>query len=216
MKKLIALILAGLLCLSAFGCDKKQSKPNSPDGQNTPSVNIPTGCTVGDTANSELLSFTLDKADLTLACRYFTTQEFTSKNFENYLTPIEYDQVTPVVAEDGQTLIAFTFTLKNLDDKSQNYRGGDWYAVYQGKEYPLTQKSQKNITLSQSAVRKGDGNWEYNGPENAFLEPAQTYSFRVYGILPLAMEELTEAFELHIPLPTTGEDPLEVVYTINP
>lgn len=212
MKKLALFILALLLCLSVLGCNKKDPIAE----QTTPTVSLPADGKPGDNATTELLSFTLDKAELTLACRYFTSQEFTSKNFENYLTPIEYDQVTPLVAKEDQTLIAFTFTVKNLVAENQNYRGGDWYVIYQGEDYPLTQQSQKNITLSQSAVRKGDGNWEYNGPENAFLEPGISYTFRVYGILPLAKETLTEALELHIPLPTTGEEPLEAVYTINP
>lgn len=214
MKKAISVILAFVLCLSAWGCSKKNAKPNNP--QENSGVNIPSDGKTGDTASTELLSFTLDRADLTLACRYFTPAEFNSRDFENYLTPIEYDEVTPVVAKDGETLIAFTFTLKNLDDEKQNYRGGDWYVTYQGKNYPLTQQSQKNITLSQSAIRQENGKWDYNGPENAFLDPGKAYSFRTYGILPLDMDSLTEDFQLHIPLPTTGDEPVEMVYTIHP
>lgn len=214
MKKTASLILALLMCLSLFGCDKK--KADSTTAPDAPGVNIPTDCGTGDTATTELLSFTLDKADLTLACRYFTSEEFTSKRFDEYLTPIEYDNVTPLVAKEEETLVAFTFTVKNLSKESQNYRGGDWYVIYQGKEYPLTQQSQKNITLSQAAIRPENGDWAYNGPINTFLDPGKTYSFRTYGILPLRTESLNDTFELHIPLPTTGEEPVEAVYTINP
>lgn len=202
MKRIVSLIMALVLSLSVAGCSKKDAQEQTPQ--------------VGDPETTETLSFTLDSAELTLACRYFTSEEFTRKDFDDYLTPIEYDQVTPLVAKDEETLIAFTFTVKNLTGEQQNFRGGDWYVIYNGKEYKLTQQSQQNITLSQAVVSRDNGPWEYNGPINIFLEPGVTYTFRTYGILPLRTESLTDPFEIHIPMPSDEEEPVEAVYTINP
>ena len=101
MKKLLTLALAAVLALALAACSGGTSGPQAQE--ETPASPEPEYLSPGDTVSTDILTFTLDEAQLAVA--------LDSTLNENYAEPKEYDPQTdaqnPFVAATGHTYAAF-------------------------------------------------------------------------------------------------------------
>lgn len=116
MKKLIALFLAMVMCLSLAACGNKQinsGNSQTDDGTAAPNDNIQY-YKLGDTVSTDIFEFTLNAAEFTIALN--------NVNDDDRYTPKAYDPQddadNPYVAPVGHTYAAFSYTVSNLNRAS--------------------------------------------------------------------------------------------------
>ena len=185
MKRIIALVLAAVLCFSFAACGKS--------GDNT------TYYKLGDTVSSDILEFTLDKATLAIALNNIIDNDYCSPKEYNSQT----DNDNPFVCAKGHTYAAFTYTIKNID--RTNYNGVLPLVEAEYKDV----KSDKQVDGAQyfSALDewKPTGN-NANPPVYSWhfvLEPESPETYRSYIDIPVEADSLTDDFILTVNLPAS-------------
>lgn len=160
---------------------------------------------VGDSVETDILRFTLDRAELAVALENGMTlgvgapaDGFAGGNF--YL-PKEYDAAedakNPFVASKGHTLVSLVFTIENLDRGSIDlfgYNNGYIYIVYDGKSY-------KGEFKFGARNENGEGWKDYQSSNVLILSGASSY--KAYVDIPVEIEDLSSPFEIKLNLPSS-------------
>lgn len=189
---------------------------------------------VGDTVETDIARFTLDRAELAIALE---NSGAASVGYgadgladDNYFMPKEYnaeeDADNPYVAAKGNTLVSLTFTAENLDrdflylDDSDPE---DFFAVeYNGTVYTGDRDLDKNGAL---IVRYGVENVNGEGwkdyshmgmPVTSILmEVGQTSSFKCYIDIPVEIEDLSSPFKITVNLPNSDDETTPFTFAVN-
>lgn len=193
MRKRIIALLVVVLTVTSFLCA-------CGSGGNNPGVSL------GETVGTDICELTLNRADLTIA--------LDNTNNLNYFTPKEYDAANdndnPYVAAKGHTLVAFTYTLSNLDraeiDVDGSFNPNFITIKYDGKSYKEETKY---------GAESEDGlNWEKNNSSNVLLLAGEKAIFRAYIDIPVEPAALTDTFEMIFSLPNSDGKTEDFKYTI--
>ena len=162
----------------------------------TSEAEVNTYYNLGDTVSTDILEFTLDKAELAIALN--NTLD------ENYCLPKEYDAETdvnnPLVAAKGHSYAAFTYTISNLDRTAFNGQLPFITAEYQNE------KSSKQVDGAEYSWE--DNTWSQTG--NNLVDPVYSWMFvlktqekkrfRSFIDIPLEAESLNDEFYLTVEL----------------
>lgn len=185
LKKIIALVLVAVLCLSFAACSKSDNNTKY--------------YILGETVSSDILEFTLDKATLAIALNNIIDNDYCSPKEYNSQT----DNDNPFVCAKGHTYAAFTYTIKNID--RTNYNGVLPLVEAEYKDV----KSDKQVDGAQyfSALDewKPTGN-NANPPVYSWhfvLEPESPETYRSYIDIPVEADSLTDDFILTVNLPAS-------------
>lgn len=218
--KIGSLALAAALAFCLIGCSANQADSSESDEQRetqaaqeeeqeaeeeqTPKY------IVGDSVETPLVRFTLDRAELAIALDRSMTvgvgapaDGFAGGTF---LLPKEYDATedadNPFVASKGHTLVSLTFTFENLDRTSvELFQIENWrtiWVVYNGRSY--------GAELKLGAEAKGDSGWVDYKSSNIILPAGGSYSYKAYADIPVEIEPLNSPFEIKLNLPSNASE----------
>ena len=202
MKKLFALLIVVVLCLSLTACGKKDSDAKTPEVVKTPL--------------KEMVS--TDTAELTLEDCQFTY--YVSNNSATYVEPTDTPN-TMFAAKKGTCFVSMTVTVTNTDRGGSvsfgvsfgSWNPAEWNVKYNGETYDmygfdLNSDKYQSINLSYSAlVYKDSGKViKKNGSNNKLISAGETYTIRMFGIVPMEPSALTDGFDLEVKLPSSEGD----------
>lgn len=189
---------------------------------------------VGDTVETDVARFTLDRAELAIALENSgaATVGYGADGLadDNYFMPKEYnadeDANNPFVAAKGHTLVSLTFTAENLDRDFlylDDNNPEDFFAVdYNGTVYTGERDIDKDGTLD---VRYGVENINGEGwkdyshmgmPVSGILmEVGETASYKCYIDFPAEIEDLSSPFKVTVNLPNSSEETTPFTFVVN-
>lgn len=189
MKKLIALILALVLCLSFCACG---------------SGAIPTA-QIKETVSTDIIDLTLEHSKLT----YYVSNVST-----NYVEATD-EANSMFAAKVGTCYVSMTVTITNKDRGSLKFCDtpwdpADWSVTYNGVEYEmygfdLNADNYNNISLSYGAiVNRGNGKViDKVGTMSKTIDAGETITLRFFGIIKVDPESLKDGFELNVKVPNS-------------
>lgn len=228
MKKVIVLIFALIMVLGLVGCSSAPAEETTSTPQPTEEATQTPEATpvatesqmeeetletikelkLGETASTDIFELTLDNADLAIALE--------NSWDENFFLPKEYnaeeDSENPFVAATGHTLVAMTYTAKNLDGTSIEVDGTfnpTFITVeYNGEQYPLD--------TEYGCAKENGGEWEdIVGLGNVLLQANQQTTRRCYGDVSVETDSLDSMFKVIFHLPTSSGETEDFVYVVN-
>lgn len=202
MKRIIALLLALMMCLSLCGCGEDK----------TPKL------AVGETASTDIVDFTLKDAQFAV---------YLSPVGTNFVEPIE-DGDTIFTASVGHSFVSMTFTLKNndrggnlrFDGTFEDWAIDGWSVKYNGEEYNIKDldlndaNGNSHHSLSNSAIIHNNGTVEKYGLSTYILDAGAEVTIRTFGMLDVEPENLTDGFELTIQLPNSSGEFESFTYAV--
>lgn len=212
MKRTLALFLALLMALALCACGGNDDAATHTDVTTPPSEDAaaPTedvaGQPLGTTQSTDILEFTLDRADFCIALD--NSSRSMETNSTNYFLPKEYvaaeDSDNPYVAATGHTLVSFTYTIHNLDRTFKDLRPSITIG-YGGETYKLSPKYGWSRTLGEDAT--------YSEAGNMILDPDETLTRRGYVDIPVTAE-FTDELDFTISLPNSAGEGVEMTYHV--
>lgn len=173
-------------------------------------------CAVGDTVESDVMSFTLDAAQPTIAVENSGAATFgpgsDGLTVEGYFMPREYDpegdKDNPYVAAKGHTLIHLTFTAANLD-RDYVEVGDDLFTIRcNGEEYSA------DLDTFKLGARSVKGGWVSMDTINDLMEAGETSSYLCYVDIPVDTDDLGGEFEVVVNLPNSEGETSPFVYKV--
>lgn len=227
MKKLLALILALALCLSLCACGSgaqndaaAQDSSTELAGETTPE---PTPepepkYAIGDTVSTDLVTLTLDASEPAVALSNEWGMSGSDEWGNIVYTPKEYDASkdanNPFVAGKGHTLIYFCITMTNQDRTRLEYASSSsdlsrYYTIEYNGNTTAELKTGAMISNVAHYVGNSRGGATKIEPNSWFdstilsLEPGETATARLYFVIPVNPEELTEGYTLSFELPNS-------------
>lgn len=209
MKRPLALFLALLMALSLCACGGDNAAEPTEDAV-APTENA-AGQPLGTTQSTDILEFTLNRADLCVALN----NEWGSSmgGGEDYFLPKEYvaseDKDNPCVAATGHTLVSFTYTIHSLDRADQNLEptitigyAGETYTFappFDSPKYGWAHTLGEDPRSSEAM--------------NMILDPDETLTRRGYVDIPVAAES-TDELDFTIALPNSAGENVDLVYHV--
>ena len=104
MKKFLALMLSAVVMVSLTACGTESN--NSDNGSTTNELSV------GDTLNSDIIEFTLTRVEFADQLKYASFSTGTPPDPE-YMLPTDEPQSNGIfVADDGYTMLSYSYTLK--------------------------------------------------------------------------------------------------------
>lgn len=216
MKKALSLILALALCLGLCACGNKEAAATPTQAtEAAPAEPAVPKLTLGETASTDLVDFTLLNADFTIYA--------SATNNSTYLAPTE--DKTMYGASIGQTLMIPAFTMTNKDragsiSVTSNAWPFDWTVNYNDAEYPVYGF---DLNFDHAAVEMSPGCiinplTEYriasHDSSNYLLYAGETVSMRIVTLVEFEPANLSDSFDLVISLPNASGELEEFTYTI--
>ncbi len=213
MKKLLALLLALLMALSLCACgggdDAPDDAPAEPTEDAAPAEDA-AGQPLGATQSTDILEFTLNRADLCIALNSTYSM---GDGGQDYFLPKEYvaseDGSNPYVAATGHTLVSFTYTIHNLDRTNQDLKptitigyAGETYTFappFDSPKYGWEQTLGEDPSPSEAV--------------NMILDPDETLTRRGYVDIPVAAEP-TDELDFTIILPNSAGENVNMAYHV--
>lgn len=202
MKKFIEIVLAISMCFSFCSCGSEKVEKFA----------------VGETLATDILEITLDSAAFATALgRTMSGKSWrTAVPDDDYFLPKEYDALkdadNPYVAGKGHTLVAITFTVKNIDRKSVDI-GGTFNPTFITVQYSDKEYSSN---VKYGAVRLDETNWEEYNSQNILLSPAEPKkTVRCYMDIPVEVENMSDPFSIKFSLPNSEGATTDFVYAVN-
>lgn len=188
MRTTISLLLALVMCLSLCACG--DGKVTSTTEAPTTETQAPTTesttepiviLTVGETASTKVLEFTLDS--------FTFTDKLDTSGDENYLTPIEEHAHITRVPKEGKTFVSFSFSIKNIGKEELSTLAFSTMKLVYSDGYTF------EIDPNNGVVRTDDSYYTRNG-RTGFLSPevlAEAQTYRGYFEVPLEVTENVDA-----------------------
>lgn len=221
MKKVFIGLLALIMVLGFVGCSSTPATEETNTTKPTETTQVETESQtpeptneqinelkIGETASTDIVELTLESADLTIAVE--------NTRGETFFLPKEYnaekDSENPFVAAKGHTLVAITYTAKNLDRTEVEFDGffnPTFITVeYEGKQYPLD--------TVYGCIKENEGEWEDAvGLNNILLLVNEQITSRCYGDISVETESLDNMFKVIFHLPTSSGETEDFVYVVN-
>ncbi len=207
MKRIIALLLALIMCLPLCACGNNSKETgNSKESKTTEEVTteaIEIKYNLGDTVSTDIMSITLEKCQFTY---------YVSNNSSTLAEPTDKPHsFSQFAAKKGECIIAITYTIKNIDRTgyfSESAYG--WEAKYNGNKYDLS----GNLSMS-AVLNPNDGSvLEVNNSNNILVYAGQQYTMRTCKKIKVDPENITDSFEITIPLDNSSGEHESFTYVI--
>lgn len=201
-KKILSLILSMFLLGTLFlaGCSSQQEPTYA----------------IGDTVESDVMSFTLDAVQPTIAVENSGAATFGPGSdglaVEGYFMPREYDpeedKDNPYVAAKGHTLIHLTFTAGNLD-RDYVEVGDDLFTIKcNGEEFSA------DLDTFKLGAKSVKGGWVSMDTTNDLMEVGESSSYLCYVDIPVDIEDLGGEYEVVVNLPNSEGEASPFVYKV--
>ena len=204
MKKTLASLLVVALCLSLTACGGKESEePKAPD--NEPEI-IKTA--LKSTVSTDTVDFTLENCQFTY---------YVSNNSATYVEPTDKAN-TFFASKKGTCYVSMTVTITNTDrggslsfaGSFNSWNPAEWNVKYKGETYDmygfdLNIDKPQSISLTYAAlVNKETGKViKKIDSRNKLISVGETVTIRLFGIVPMEPENLTDGFDLEIKVPSS-------------
>ena len=164
------------------------------------------GLALGETAATDIVELTLDRADLAIALE--------NTWGDSYYLPKEYDAAedaqNPFVAAVGHTLVAMTYTANTLDRASVEFDGSfnpTFITIgYDGESYT----GETEYGMSQ----ENGGDWEQDSSMNVLLMAGETCTLRCYVDIPVEAASLDDTFQVTFSLPNSAGETEDFTYVV--
>lgn len=205
----IAIVIIAIVGIVIFITKNKEipteTKPESKISETTYKI--------GDTVKTDIVEFTLNDSQLTIA--------LSNKNDENYYLPKEYnakeDVGNPYVASVGHTFAYVDLTLSAIDRSKVNIQNASSLCnkvFYQNKEcnQSATLGLEKKIISITNTI---NGKWKHNTSTNILLSPSEKSQFRGYIDLNVNIENLKDTYYITFKLPNSKGNTQDFTYEIN-
>ena len=176
---------------------------------------------IGDTAETEIVSVTLDNAEMAIALGNSLPFGADAENKDvqdlDFLLPHEYtsdDTDNPFVASKGHVLIAYTITVTNLDRDSVDIDALDDSFIkiqYDGTEYTCSDQDESEIGLEIDS----EGNWRHYISSNILASAGETSTYRCFIEVPFEPESLDDPFSIVLTLPNIDDTTTSFTFDIN-
>ncbi len=220
---IIAAIAA--LTFSLIGCNN-QTEGSSSSVESNSEEQMQT-YSVGETIETDIIKFTLDRAELAIALN--SSMGFGSDKAPDglaggdFFLPKEYnadeDEKNPFVAAKGHTLVSMTFTVENLDRASVELCDWGLYEFitieYNGASYVGESSSDDNFKTKIGAVNKNNEGWSTINTSQIYVYAGKTNSYKAYIDIPVEIENLSSPFEIIFNLPTSSGERQAFTYAVN-
>lgn len=216
MKRIIALLLALMMCLSLCGCG----------GGNTPKLSL------GETVSSDLIELTLSDVQLGYfaeAGAYRYSDKIMVNLDEAYLPSDNSDGFAFFTSSKGHCLVCFDFTIKNIDRDTLDL-GNYFYETnlsftidYDGNSFAVNGYSihsgndgdSRGLIYGDSAVSKnGVDFYAYDG-QNILIEAGETYRIKVIGVVNFEPNDLSDPFEITAHLLNSSQKNDDFTFSVN-
>lgn len=186
---------------------------------------------IGDTVSTDIAEFTLNNSALTIALE--------RGDNENYYTPKEYnaeeDRGNPYLADTGNTLAYFDFTLSAIDRsdieiyvKNIGYARSCFVSVeHNGKKYSdkeeLTIGREKKINTNGTLISNGGknyidyttGEWQSFTSNKILLLSGEQSQYKGYLQIAVNVENLKDKYYITFKLPNSQGKTEDFTYVIN-
>ncbi len=213
MQRLIVLLLALAMCFALCACSQNHAAQEIEATEAPAATEAPTEATIpevqyhlGETVATDIAEFTLDRADLAIALE--------NTYNENYLLPKEYspeeDNDNPYVAPIGSSLVAITYTIRNLNRNSLDLDGsfnGYLFSVAYGD-------FSGSVETHYGRERPEGGEWTIYESSNVLLSAGEKTSYRCYVEAKFEPADLNDDFEITVTLPHSTGDKETFTYTV--
>lgn len=195
MKKLLALVLAVVLCFSLTACGKEKE----PEIVKT---------ALKETVSTDTVDFTLEDSQLTY---------YVSNNSTTYVEPTEQPN-TLYAAKKGTCYVSMTVTIKNTDRGGSISFGGsfnswnpaEWNVKYNGETYEmfgfdLTTDKPKSMNLNYAALLSKETGRVIKrvGSNNKLIFAGETFTIRLFGVIQTEPQSLKDGFDLEVKVPSS-------------
>lgn len=196
MKKIIALLLAVVMCFSISACGSESSTPEAPEEPAEESQAAPENSAVyalGDSVETDILKITLNNAEL--AIKLDTTTAM------NYFTADTYDPDKDVgehyVANKGHTYVVIEYLAENLDRGSVQFDG-----VFTDHFLTVEYNGETYTGETEYGARSENGyEWEEYDALGVLLTAGTSEYYRCYIDIPVEANDLADDFDLIFSLP---------------
>ena len=211
MKKIICLVLILALALPICACGNSE-----------------TYYQLGETVSTDIFEFTLDEADLAIALNNErNTSFFLPKEYDSNL-----DANNSYVAPVGHTLVAFTYTVNNINRSSSEFHkgyGSFAKATYNGKEYGASSEGggkgfeegayylyENKIVMNEyKKMETYKSNTWYRFPSNNFfLSAGNKETRRAFFDIATNVDSLNDEFYITIEVPNSKGEVESFTYII--
>ena len=195
MKKLLALVLAVVLCLALTACGKEKD----PEIVKT---------ALKETVSTDTVDFTLEDCQLTY---------YVSNNSATYVEPTEKAN-TMFASKKGTCYVSMTVTVTNNDrggslgfcGNFNSWNPAEWNVKYNGETYEmygfdLNNENAKSINLTYGALLNKESGKVIQkvGSNNKLISAGETFTIRMFGIIKTEPESLKDGFDLEIKVPSS-------------
>lgn len=227
--RIAALAISAALSCGLFACSAQDQTVESQDSNAEGQPAVETHA-IGETVETDVVSFTLDRAELAIALENSgaATIGYGADGLADdaYFMPKEYnaeeDSDNPFVASKGHTLVSMTFTASNLDRTSLGLDGGtpeNFIAVgYDGQIYT----KDADLTDDPNAIRARYGAQNENGAGwkdytlgNILMGAGETNSYKCMVDIPVEIEDFGSDFQVAFNLPTSSGETQAYTFAVN-
>lgn len=221
----VALASAIVLSCCLPGCSEQLAPQGSEEREQQ---NEAVAYGVGDSVETDIVRFTLDRAELAIAVENSGAATFGPGSDglakDSYFMPKEYDPEddanNPFVAAKGHTLVSITFSVENLDRASvelDDTLSDPLFSIeYDGVVYPNDESSNKGVdrgTEYGAENENGEG-WKSCSLAGILLSAGQASSYKCYVDIPVEIDDLDSDFKVIVNLPNSAEETESFEYAI--
>lgn len=223
-----AVAASAALACCLLGCSSQPAEQQEQQGDNAAGETEVATYSVGDTVETDIARFTLDRAELAIALE---NSGAASVGYgadgladDNYFMPMEYnaeeDASNPFVAPKGHTLVSLTFTAENLDRAFVELDDGNaekFFAIeYDGQTYTGSGSDGPNaIEVRYGVANKNGEGWKSYSVSNILMGAGETSSFKCYIDFPAEIEDLSSPFKLTVNLPNSDDETTPFTFVVN-
>lgn len=212
---LFAAVAALAFCLT--GCSGSNSSSNGEASQ----------ASIGESVETDIVKFTLDRAELALALENngAATVGYGADGLatDDYFMPKEYnpeeDAKNPFVAAKGHALISMTFTTESLDRSYVELCGWGLYELmtvtYNGTSYAGESSADESFKSEIRVMNDDNEGWKGIRTSQIVAKVGEPVSYKVYIDIPVEIEDLSSPFEITVILPTSNGESQPFTYSIN-
>ena len=206
MKKVLIGILALIMVLGLVGCSYTPATEETDTAEPTETTPITEEIkepekiySLGDTAETDILKFTLDRAELAICLH-----DGTAGDFDEIYLPKEYDASTEdfCIAAKGHTLVAYTYIVENLDRGALEF---DFDTTTPEPFISIQYGRETYDCVAEIKAYSYDG-FEWNSLMSTCtrLEPTEKMQIRTFVDIPVEASSLEDDFTLIFKLPSSS------------
>lgn len=215
MKRISIFLLALVMVISIAGCSadtEKQTDNTLSSSSETvleSTSDTETTYSLGDSVSTDILNFTLERAELAICLH-----DGTAGDFDEVYLPKEYDATTEdfCIAAKGHTLVSYTYIAENLDRAALEF---DYDTSHTEPFISVKYGEEIYDCIAETKAYSYDGfEWDSLMMTCTRLDPAEKMQIRTFVNIPVEVSSLEDDFTLIFRLPSSSGDTQEFNFTI--